>query len=444
MGTVRTLLLESLGKTFPLEVPEKNLMIHHKPQVAALPHPRENILQALSAPIGTSPLRQAARGGKTATVVVDDWARSYVSRRLIAPLVLDELNAAGIPDERITVVMARGLGLAPSAQVLAETYGPELISRPVRRQLSALHKSGQQFMGFSSLGTPVWIDRAVTQADFVVGIGATFPSRWGGWSGGAKIIVPGVAASETIWHNHQMMLNAVPGRWDHPGLVDREEIAQMVGLKFLVNVVANPDGEIAAVAAGECRQTHRRMGDAYFDLYRVPLPRSPDVVVTTVDWWGGRPVPMDSLYGFVDQSLAAFEGIANPGATIILAGCLPGGILAGLCEYMRTEYSLEDLANLLYQSGTLAFVVVMLSIRFKMQQAKYRMIAATEGADADTLLELGFETAPSVTEAVQMALAAHGQEAQIAVLPALGCPNWPVIQQVDCLAQAAPAPAAAG
>ena len=201
----------------------------------------------------------------------------------------------------------------------------------------------------------------------------------------------------------------------------------MAGLNFLVNLVLTPGGEIAAVGAGDFQQVHRRMGQAFLDLYAVPLPTKPDVVVTTVDWWQGPPVPMDSLYGFVDQSLPCLARIAEPGATIVLIGNAPGGIWPGMREYMRTAYTLEDLADLLYKGGTLAFVPVMLGIQFKMRQAEYRMILAVDGIANDTLADMGFETATSATDALQMALARYGHDAKVAVLPALGCPNWPVV-----------------
>lgn len=429
MSAVHNLSLDSLGKTYQIEVPEKQLMVCHQPQAPALAEPRAGIESALDAPLDAPPLSEAARGAKNATVIVDDWGRSDATRRQVAPLVLDHLNRAGIPDEQITVVIARGLGLAPAMTFIDETFGPDLTKRPVKRQISALHRSGQRFLGFTYHGTPIWIDRAVADADFVVGIGSVFPSPWGGWSGGAKIVVPGVASSATIHHNHSMMMRVAPGTWDHPGLADREEIARKAGLDFLVNLVLTPQGEIAAVGAGDFQKVHRSMGRAYFDLYNVPLPSQPDVVVTTVDWWQGPQAAMDSLYGFVDQSLPCLERIAAPGSTIVLVGNAPGGIWPGMREYMRTAYTEEDLAELLHRSGTLAFVTVMLSLQFKSHQARHRMIVAVDGVDDATLEDMGFEVAPTGNAALKMALEGHGPGAKVAVLPALGCPNWPTVQQ---------------
>lgn len=428
MDGIRTIILNSLGKSYQIQVPERRLMIYHSPQVPALSDPSASIVEALANPIDLPPLIEAARGAKNATVIVDDWGRSAATRRQVAPIVLDHLNRAGIPDENITVVIARGLGLAPSMELIDDTFGPEIVARSVRRRLSAVHYSGQKFLGFTTYGTPVWIDRVVADADFVVGIGSAFPSPWGGWSGGAKIIVPGVAAPDTIRHNHWMMGCVTPGTWDHPGLADREEVARMAGLSFLVNLVLTPSGEIAAVAAGEFSKTHRQMGKAFMELYSVRLPAKPDVVVTTVDWWQGPQAPMDSLYGFVDQSLPCLDRITDPGATVVLVGNAPGGIWAGMREYMRTVYTLEDLAHLRNQAGSVAIAAVLLGIHFKMHQAKHRMILAVDGLSADTLADMGFETAQSGNEALEMALSGYGADARVAVLPALGCPNWPVVE----------------
>lgn len=426
MGGRRKLVLKSLGKTYELGVAEEQLVLYHEPPSSPLSDPKAAVEQALRHPLGTPPLREAARGAAGATVIVDDWGRSEVTRKQVAPLVLDHLNSAGIPDEKITVVIARGLGLAPSMALVKDTLGAELSARPVKKQLSALHRSGQRFLGFTRYGTPVWIDRAVAQADFVVGIGSAFPSPWGGWSGGAKIIVPGVASSETIQHNHSLMIQVTPGSWDHPALADREEAARMARLSFLVNLVLTPQGQIAAVGAGEFASTHRRMGSAFLELYSAELPAKPNIVVTTVDWWKGPQAPMDSLYGFVDQSLTSLPRIAEPGSTLIGIGQAPGGIWAGMREYMRTCYSLEDLAELRYKGGTLGFIPVLQAIQFKLFQEKYKIILAVEGIDPGTLADMGFETAASGDQALQKALAAYGSSARVAVLPALGCPNWPV------------------
>ena len=424
---IRSIELESLGRTYRLDVPEENLLIYHEPSAPALSDPAGAIAEALQAPVQGPPLREAARGAASAAVIVDDWSRSNATRHQAAPQVLDRLNEAGIPDQAITVVMARGLALSPSAERAAESFGPQLASRPVRRRISALNRSGQRFLGFSSYGTPVWIDREVAEAGFVVGIGSVFPSAWGGWSGGAKIIVPGVASSDTIRQNHSMMICDLPGQWDRPGLADREEIARMAGLDFLVNLVLTPDGRLAAVGAGDFQAVHRLLGRRFLELYSVEVPAKPDVVVTTVGWWKDIPVPMESLYGFMDHSITTLRRIADPGATIILVGNLPGGVWDGVREYARTTYSLEDLADLWYKGGTLAFVTIMFCLQLKMAQARYRMILAVDGVSPDTLADMGFQTAGSADEALQMAMAKIGRQARVAVLPALGCPNWPVL-----------------
>jgi hypothetical protein len=164
------------------------------------------------------------------------------------------------------------------------------------------------------------------------------------------------------------------------------------------------------------------------ELYGVELPAKPDVVVTTVGWWGDIPVPMESLYGFTDHSLPTLRRIAEKGATMILVGNLKGGVWDGVREYSRTVYTLEDLADLVDKGGMLSFVTVMFCLQLKMAQSEYRVILAVEGASSATLEDMGFETAGSANEALSMAMDRRGSAAKVAVLPALGCPNWPVLR----------------
>lgn len=425
------IVLRSGEKDYVLEVPRKNLVIFHEPSATALTadEAERRINECLASPRGTLPLVELARDAGTAVVIVDDWGRSVPTRHMVAPIVLDHLNEAGIPDEQITVVIGRGLGLCPPEEVIEEAFGPALTNRSIKRCVSSYHHSHCIFLGFTSYGTPVWINRVVTEADLTIGIGTAFPSPWGGWSGGAKIIVPGVAAAETIRQNHTLMVRGKPGSVDHPGLADREEIASMVGLDFLVNLVLTPGGEIATVEAGELLETHQAIREAYLELYEVSLPAKPDIVITTIDWFGNAVVPMRSLYGFLDASLANLACFADPGATVIVAGPCPEGIWAGMREYMRTAYSIEDLALLLPQAGSLAFVSVLLGIQFKMHQDKFEILAVIDGISEATFNDIGVKKMDSLEGAVDVALAKHGPDAKIAVLPALGCPTYATVNE---------------
>jgi len=376
-------------------------------------------------PLGALPLLKSVEGAKTAAVIVDDWARPVVTRHTVAPIVLNFLNEHGLGDDDITLVMARGVGLSPSMETIDSAFGPALQGRAVRKKINSYHPSHLDFLGYSSLRTPIWIDAAVAKADLVVGIGVTFPSPWGGWSGGAKIVVPGVAGAETIRQNHSLMMMGEMGSTDGEGLLDREEVARIAGLDLLINLVVNLEGQPVELAIGEVSQTHRHITQCYRRHYACELIHKPDIIVTTLDRFKGY--PMTNLYPFVDGCLPAVELVADPGATVIVAGRCPQGVGPGMSEYMQTTYTPEDLAYLTPQAGSLAFAAVMLGARFARYREKYHLVAAIDELSEAECLRIGMKKAPSLQAALDQALEDHGPQAKVAILPGLGNITLPTL-----------------
>ncbi len=101
---VRRLELESLGRTYLLEVPEENLLLYHEPKAPALRDPKGAIAEALAAPVESQPLREAARGVKNAAIIVDDWSRSNATRHLVAPIATGRKG----PGAKVAVLPALG------------------------------------------------------------------------------------------------------------------------------------------------------------------------------------------------------------------------------------------------------------------------------------------------------------------------------------------------
>lgn len=409
------------GREHNIKIPDGNLLAcHTPPRVSAIPADRlpQVIRESLEEPIGSRGLADLVGDGRTVAVIVDDWARPSCTRHAVAPVVLDLLNECGIPDERITVVMARGLALCPEVETIAAAFGQGILGRKVRPAISGYHPSQLTFLGYTSLGTPIWIDRTVVEADVLIGIGTVSPTPWGGWSGGSKIIAPGVAGAETIRQNHSIMMKIVPGSLDNPGLRDREEIAQIVGLDLLVNVLVNLDGEVVELAAGETVATHRHLVNRYRDHYQVEVPAKADVVVTTLDRFRGY--PQSSWYATVDNCLPAVELVAEPGATVIAVGSCPQGVGGGAREYMRTTYSLEDLAYLLPQCGVFGSSALMFATHFAFQRDRYHIAAVVDGISQAACADIGIGWAGSVQDALDEALSRHGDGAGVAVIAGLG------------------------
>jgi nickel-dependent lactate racemase len=291
--------------------------------------------------------------------------------------------------------------------------------------ISGYHPSQLAFLGYSSLGTPIWVDRTVVDADVVIGIGTIAPTPWGGWSGGAKIITPGVSGAETIRQNHSIMMKTAPGSLDNPGLRDREEIARIAGLDLLINVLVNLHGEITDLAAGETVTVHRRLVDTYRRYYQLKALEEVDIIITSLDRFKGY--PQSAWYITADGCLPAAELIAAPEATVIAVGTCPEGVGGGAREYMRTAYTLEDLAYLLPQCGAFGSSSLMFGTHFAFQRERYNILAVVDGMSKAACADIGIGWAANVQDAFYAALSRHGSEAKVAVIAGLGNISLPVI-----------------
>ncbi len=199
-----------------------------------------SVAEALDDPIGCAPLRELIRPNTDVTIVVSDKTRP-VPTGIILPPVLDELNASGVDDARITILIATGLHRPNTDEELAEMLGADVLGRIKVINHNARDKDSQVYLGKTKSGTPVWLDRALYKAKFRILTGYIEPHFFAGFTGGRKAILPGCAGLETIAHNHGA------GHIGHPkaryGMTkgnpiyeDAVEVAEKVGAQFIVNV----------------------------------------------------------------------------------------------------------------------------------------------------------------------------------------------------------------
>jgi len=220
---------------------------------------REAFLEALENPIGCPPLSARVKAGDRVAILVGDRFTDQILgvRDHLGTALLDHLNALGVPDENISLVFA--LGLHPPG-VMADNLEPGLGSR-IRLVVHAPDDPAElSYRGVTSRGTPVWINRAVAEADFVLGVGEISPQLHAGFCGGGKIILPGVSGRNTIEQNHQWILlpqilvGLVEG---NPIRADMEEAADLARLSMKVDFLVNSDTRIVAVYAGDFRAEFR-------------------------------------------------------------------------------------------------------------------------------------------------------------------------------------------
>ena len=282
----------------------------------------EGIRQAFANPIGGPRIAELSRGKRSAVIVVDDIARPTPASRVIPP-ILDELREGGIPDGCIRFLMALGCHRAMTRSEMARKLGEDVVRR--FQVLSHTPYECLVRVGETSRGTPVDINGYFAEAEVRIGVGQISPHGGPGWSGGAKIVIPGVAGIETITANHK------PGRL-RLGLVsiegnewraDMEEAARLAGLDAILNVVINSERGIAGVFVGDLVAAHRRGVERAWEVMSTSLPSEPaDIGVF-------NQYPKDTEFMHLGHALhvlnSARRAIVKPGGTLAILSASSDG-----------------------------------------------------------------------------------------------------------------------
>ncbi len=277
------------------------------------------VRRALSAPIGSAPLRELVKPGEKIAIVTSDISRPMPSWKALPP-VLDELYAAGARAEDITLVFALGSHRNHTAEERRHLAG-ERAWAEIRCVDSV--PADCVHLGETSRGTPVDIFRPVAEADRVVCLGNIEYHYFAGYSGGAKAIMPGVSTPEAIQTNHRNMVSpdACAGKLEgNPVRDDIEEAAAISGIDFIVNVVLDEHKEIIRAFAGDVTKAHRA-GCAFLDtLYSKPIAAPADIVLVSQ---GGAPKDLN-LYQTQKALDNAKHAVRDGGIIILIGSCREG------------------------------------------------------------------------------------------------------------------------
>lgn len=243
------------------------------------------IENAILHPIGSPPLKELARNRKTAVIIFDDITRPTRASE-IAPIVIEELIAGGIDEEDITFVCALGTHGAHTNHEFRKKLGTDILER--FRVYNHNPYENCVEVGITSRGTRLLVNREVMDADLKIGIGCVTAHQGMGFSGGGKIIMPGVADIDSIAYNHDEVKNQAPetcafmGDFDENVVrLDTEECARLAGLDFKIDVIVNDRGATTAVFAGDFVAEHEKAVELAKDVYAAePRPRNKEIVLS--------------------------------------------------------------------------------------------------------------------------------------------------------------------
>ena len=260
------------------EVTVRNMAGHNAPTVGG-----KEILRALRNPIGTRPLREIAAGKKSAVITFDDLTRPTPTYA-IAPIVIDELLAAGVPEDRIVFVGSYGTHRNLEQDEVVRKLGADLL----RRFAWVNHNTFDNLkdVGTTAHGNLVKINRTFASADIRVVISGVKAHAFAGYGGGSKAILPGVAGFQTVSYNHEdVMKRLVPPPADVISMfrnevrADMDEAARLANVDFSVQVLYNGKRQATHIFAGDIIEAHRaacRVAIKHY--YTEPVP-NPDIVI---------------------------------------------------------------------------------------------------------------------------------------------------------------------
>ncbi len=399
--------------TVTVSIPAANLLGVFSPKdVPPVADVKAEVLRAVNAPIGTKPLRELAKGAKRVVIVADDNTRLTPTDKII-PILLDELNAAGVVDGQVTVIIALGTHRFMTAEEILAKFGPEVVRRV--RVVNHDYKNPAELveLGTTANGTFVAVNREAYEADFKLGVGSIVPHHIPGFAGGAKIVQPGISGERTTAETHLLSVRAPRsylGVTDNPVRRELNEIARAIGLNTIFNTVLNRHGEVVGAFFGDVVAAFDKGVEMSRAVYAVEVPEEADIVVASSH-------PCDLEFWQAHKTLYPSDLAVKAGGIIILVTpCYEGVAVThgDMLDYTaKSSCAIRDMVSCKRLDDEVAAALAIAWAQVKERETVYIVSGGIADEEAK---KLGFTPFATVQAALDAALAAKGPEAKVTVL----------------------------
>ena len=363
---------------------------------------------ALENPIGSDRLGAMVKPGQKIAIITSDISRPLPSYDVL-PSVLKELEAAGIPDEDITVVFALGSHRTQTDEERRKLAGDYAFDK-----VRCIDSDPEDciLMGTSSNGTPFAITRSVAEADFRIALGNIEFHYFAGYSGGVKALMPGVSTPEAIQANHSLMVSpdACAGKLEgNPVRQDLEEALEYCPIHYIVNAVLDEHKHIVYAVAGDVIKAHR-VGCKYLDkMYRKPIPKRADIVLVSQ---GGAPKDAN-LYQTQKALDNAKHAVADGGTIIVIGACNEGLGSAKFEEWLVGSEKAHDMVERIGRDFQLGGHKAA-AIGMVLDRANIDLVSEM---DDDFVRSIFLNPQPSAQAAFDEAMDKYGPDATVIAMP---------------------------
>ncbi len=393
-----------------------------RPPVPGVSDPLREISYALDNPIGSPRIEELARPGMDAVLLFDDLQRPTPAH-LALPEIMNRLNRAGIPDERITGICAVGTHPIPTMDQLNLKAGNDAFTRLSGRLFSHdPHSKDNIIIGRTHRGTVVEVNQRVAFADLIIGLGECMPHPVAGFGGGCKIIMPGVCSYRSVadhhftWMRHRnSRVNLLDGNPFYEESVDAGRLSR---LAFKLDLIINEKKEVIQAFAGDPVEEHKEASRYAESLYRVSLPKLADVTIASA-------FPLEvGVQATKALDMAAF--CTRAGGTIVwVAPQKEAGPIMPLIREMGSSESASDFHRRLIEGDVpdhlKAFGIsyIMQVVYYKEKSEKFQVFHVTEGLSAEQVATMRFSYCPNLREAINR-ISETMPKADVAIFPSGG------------------------
>ncbi|MGQ9586191.1 MAG: nickel-dependent lactate racemase [Anaerolineae bacterium] len=379
------------------------------------------VREALAHPVASPRLRDLARPGQRVCIVFTDVTRASPDRILVPP-VLEELQAAGVRDEDVTLLCGIGLHRPSTPEEKVAKLGAEVVRRYRVVDSEPLNPEALVDLGTTPSGVPLSVNRTAYEADLLIATGIVEPHQYAGYSGGRKTLAVGAAGERMIAHTH------CPRMMDHPGArLGRiegnpfheaiAEAARRAGLRFIINAVLDDEKRVVAVRAGEPEAAFQELVAIARQLYEVPIPQQYDVAI------GGVGFPKDSnLYQASRGASYLFFAptpVVRPGGFLIVPARCQEGPGEGVGEQrffraLREAESPSALVDKVRREGLQPGEQRAYVMACVLKEASVVIVGAES---PEMVRQAKMIPAQTMEEALQLAAAKLGRELDVLIVP---------------------------
>jgi nickel-dependent lactate racemase len=393
-----------------------------KPPVSGVADPVKEIRRALDHPLGSPRIEELARPGMDVVLLFDDLQRP-TPVDLALPEMMDRLNRAGIPDERIVGICAAGTHPMPSLEQLKVKVGEKCFARLQGRLFTHdPHAPDNAIIGKTHRGTLVEVNRYVAFADLILGVGECMPHPIAGFGGGCKIVMPGVCSYRSVashhytWMRHRnSRVNLLDGNSFYEEIVDAGRLAR---LSFKLDLIMNEKREVIRAFAGDPVAEHREASRFAASLYTIPLSKLADLTITSA-------FPLEvGVQATKALTMAGFS-TRSGGGIIWAAPQKQAGSIMPLIKEMASDESASDFHRRLIEGNipdhlkSFGISYIMQIVYFKELAEKFSVVHVTEGLSPEQVRMMKFSYAPTLQEAVDE-ISAKMPKADVAIFPSGG------------------------